>query len=258
MPDGALTVMLNAGSEAVRRAVLAEMTIFESVPSAFACGSPESAPVEALKLAQLGWFLILNVTFSPLEPLTCGANQYALPAVTAVTGVPLIVSVAAPAVEAEANAVRTSAPSPSALVTFVVLRDMRPPKILMRLHRRQSPGLKLYFSLDGRQARPRGKYRGIAYHATCRPMQTGAIAGRRRATTVSGPKAARARGGVNYGTFMPSQPLVLEVMCRRKRRIGGPGRLRSVSAQGPKKWRTGSNPDAGITAAAFALAHPFG
>jgi hypothetical protein len=68
-----------------------------------------------------------------------------LPAVTAVTGLPLIVSVAAPAVEAEANAVRTRAPSPSGPVTFVALRDMRPTsQFFMLLHR--PPRAQIFFS----------------------------------------------------------------------------------------------------------------
>jgi hypothetical protein len=52
--------MLKAGSDAVRVAVRAEMTMFETVPSARACGYPESEPVDALKMDQPGWFLILN------------------------------------------------------------------------------------------------------------------------------------------------------------------------------------------------------
>jgi hypothetical protein len=54
--------MLKAGSEAVRVPVLAEMTMLESVPSARACGYPESEPVDALKMVQPGWFWILNLT----------------------------------------------------------------------------------------------------------------------------------------------------------------------------------------------------
>jgi hypothetical protein len=78
--------------------------------------------------------------------VTRGANQYGLPTVTAVTGLPLIVSVAAPAVEAEANAVRTSAPSPSVLVTFVALRDMRPTSQIFMLLHRPTPNTNLYCS----------------------------------------------------------------------------------------------------------------
>ena len=37
-------------------------------------------------------------------------------------------------------------------------------------------------------------------------MQTGASAGRRRTTTVPAPRAARARGGFNSRTLMPSRP----------------------------------------------------
>jgi hypothetical protein len=123
-----LTVMLNAGSETEVLEVLALMTMSLSLPTILAAGNPCRTPVDLLKTPQAGSFVMLKVTLAPLGSLTFGANQYPLPpTVTAVGGLPLMLSVLA-LVAAEAIVVRNSALSPSVLVrriTFAALRDMR-------------------------------------------------------------------------------------------------------------------------------------
>ncbi len=54
-----------------------------------AVGVPVSAPVEVLNAAQLGRFVIDQVSARPSGSEPVGRNEYALPAVTDVGGVPL-------------------------------------------------------------------------------------------------------------------------------------------------------------------------
>ncbi len=52
---------------------------------------PVSAPVVVLKLAQLGLLVLEKVSVLPLGSVVLGVKLYAVPAVTDVVGVPLIV-----------------------------------------------------------------------------------------------------------------------------------------------------------------------
>ena len=65
------------------------------IPTFAALGVPESLPFAMLKVAQVGLLVTAKLTVWPLGSLTVGVNEYALPACTAVAGVPLIVGAAA-------------------------------------------------------------------------------------------------------------------------------------------------------------------
>lgn len=54
-----------AGREALPCVSLAPMTMFENVPTFVLAGEPVSTPVEELKLAHDGLFLMENVSFAP-------------------------------------------------------------------------------------------------------------------------------------------------------------------------------------------------
>ena len=58
-----VTVMANAGSASVVLPSLTLMMIFESVPTLAAAGVPESSPVVALKLAQVGLSVMEKLAF---------------------------------------------------------------------------------------------------------------------------------------------------------------------------------------------------
>src|SRR5258708_170598 len=87
-----LTVMENAGSEALAVPSLTEMTMLEVVPALAAAGVPLSLPVEVLNVAHEGPLLIENVKAAPLPPAALGVNAYARPAVTLLAGLPVMVS----------------------------------------------------------------------------------------------------------------------------------------------------------------------
>jgi hypothetical protein len=61
------------------------------VPVLAAVGVPNSRPVELLNVAQVGRFAMLNVSVPPLTSLTLGVNEYCVPAVAVVGGMPVIV-----------------------------------------------------------------------------------------------------------------------------------------------------------------------
>ena len=63
MAAGAVTAIVNAGSETFDVPLLALMTMFEYLPSSAAVGVPASIPVVALKVVQLGALRIENVSF---------------------------------------------------------------------------------------------------------------------------------------------------------------------------------------------------
>ena len=63
----------------------------ESLPTSALAGIPLNWPVVPENFAQLGVFVIENVSVSPLGPLAVGVNLYVLPTVTEVAGEPLIV-----------------------------------------------------------------------------------------------------------------------------------------------------------------------
>jgi uncharacterized membrane protein YkgB len=69
-----VTVMLNAASEAVAVPSAAVITIFSVVPVSVTFGLPESWPVDGLKLAQLGGFLIVKASAPPSESLAVGVK----------------------------------------------------------------------------------------------------------------------------------------------------------------------------------------
>jgi hypothetical protein len=68
--------------------------MFIVIPVSVALGLPDSWPVVALKLAQVGAFWIENVSFPPSESLAVGVKLYWVPTVTPVMGVPDMVAVA--------------------------------------------------------------------------------------------------------------------------------------------------------------------
>jgi hypothetical protein len=81
--------MLKARSEVRLVPSLAEITILENVPTFEEVGVPVSAPVDVLNAAQLGRFAIDQVSVRPSGSEPVGRNEYALPTVTEVAGVPL-------------------------------------------------------------------------------------------------------------------------------------------------------------------------
>jgi hypothetical protein len=89
---GALTTIENVASCALPPCPsLTLMPMPENVPTSPAAGVPCRRPVVALNVAQLGLFAMLNVSVPPSESLAVGVNEYCVPAVTVVGGVPEIV-----------------------------------------------------------------------------------------------------------------------------------------------------------------------
>src|SRR5688572_4491270 len=60
-------------------------------PTFAAAGVPVSSPVVVLKLAQLGLFVIANVSVPPSGSLAAGVNEYTLPTFAVTAGAPEIV-----------------------------------------------------------------------------------------------------------------------------------------------------------------------
>ena len=89
--DCADTVMVKVGSEALEVPLLAVILMLAYAPTSAAAGVPDSSPVAVLKFAQEGSFCIENVRACPCGSVAVGLKLYAVPAVTAVAGVPLIV-----------------------------------------------------------------------------------------------------------------------------------------------------------------------
>jgi hypothetical protein len=87
----ALTAIANAASDAEDVPSLTEMVMPEKEPTLLEAGVPVSAPVVVLKLAQAGLLVIEKVSVLPLGSVVLGVKLYAVPAVTDVAGVPLIV-----------------------------------------------------------------------------------------------------------------------------------------------------------------------
>jgi hypothetical protein len=69
-----LTVIVNAGSEALFVPSLTEIVTFANVPMFAVAGVPESLPVVALNVAQLGLFAIENVSVPPLGFVVVGVK----------------------------------------------------------------------------------------------------------------------------------------------------------------------------------------
>jgi hypothetical protein len=72
---GAVTVIANAGREAVARPSLTRMTIFEYVPTLAAVGVPLRSPVDAVNVAHVGRFVMLYVSLSPSGSEPVGLNE---------------------------------------------------------------------------------------------------------------------------------------------------------------------------------------
>lgn len=87
----AFTVIEKVGTDALRDPSLAVITMPDVVPACALVGVPESLPVEVLKLAQEGLFLIEKVMPWPSGSEATGWNTYWEPAVTFGAGVPEIV-----------------------------------------------------------------------------------------------------------------------------------------------------------------------
>ena len=87
----ALTVIANASSDADALPSLTLITIPLYVPASLADGVPLSCPVAMLKVAQAGLFEIENDRVLPDGSVVVGVNEYAVPAVTLVAGVPEMV-----------------------------------------------------------------------------------------------------------------------------------------------------------------------
>src|SRR5512142_184360 len=83
-----VTVIANAGSEALLDPSLALITIPGSVPTLAADGVPASCPVAASNFAHAGLPTIAKVSLAPLASLALGRNRYALATVACVAGVP--------------------------------------------------------------------------------------------------------------------------------------------------------------------------
>ena len=86
----ATTVIVNAGSDAVDVPSDTDMTMPGCAPTAPDPGVPLNRPVDALKLAQPGFPLMLKESACPSGSDAVGRNEYALPAVTAGAGEPLM------------------------------------------------------------------------------------------------------------------------------------------------------------------------
>src|SRR5687767_6917653 len=87
----ARTCSVKPGSEVVAMPSVTEMMMLDVLPTLDEVGVPESRPVEVLNVAQLGRFWIENCSELPSGSLATGVKLYALPAVTLVAGVPVMV-----------------------------------------------------------------------------------------------------------------------------------------------------------------------
>ena len=67
------------------------MPMFANVPMLADAGVPCTRPVVVLNVAQLGWFVMLKVSVPPSASLAVGVNEYCVPTVAVVGGVPEIV-----------------------------------------------------------------------------------------------------------------------------------------------------------------------
>src|SRR5262249_22211866 len=94
-----VTVIVKAGSDALAVPSFTVITMPEKLPTLVAAGAPPSFPVVVLNVAQLGMFVIENVKVAPaLGLVAVGVNEYELPTMPVVAGVPLIVGGAVDAV----------------------------------------------------------------------------------------------------------------------------------------------------------------
>jgi hypothetical protein len=88
-PDDPETVMLNAGSIVEDTPSVTMIMMDENVPVAL--GVPDSRPVLVLNVAHAGLLRMENVSVLPSGSLAVGWNEYAVPTVAVVIGVPEMV-----------------------------------------------------------------------------------------------------------------------------------------------------------------------
>jgi len=84
------TVIVNAGSATLVVPSVTLITMALNAPTFAAAGVPMRRPVAVLNVAHVGRFVIANVSAAPSGSLAVGANEYAVPTVTVVAGVPEI------------------------------------------------------------------------------------------------------------------------------------------------------------------------
>jgi hypothetical protein len=87
----ALTVIVKDASEALAVPSLTVITMPEKAPVFVAPGVPESLPFVVLNVAQLGFPAIENVSVPPRGLDAVGVNEYAVPTVAVVAGMPEMV-----------------------------------------------------------------------------------------------------------------------------------------------------------------------
>jgi hypothetical protein len=88
---GWLTTIENDASAAVSCPSLTLIAMLANVPTFAAAGVPWSRPVVELKVAQAGRLAMLKVSVPPSPSLAVGVNEYAVPTVAVVGGVPEMV-----------------------------------------------------------------------------------------------------------------------------------------------------------------------
>lgn len=92
---GAVTVMANAGRDAVCVPSLTEMEMLLNVPTSALVGVPVSAPVAELNEAHAGRLATENVSVELLGPVALGVNAYGWSAGVTVPGVPVMLTAGA-------------------------------------------------------------------------------------------------------------------------------------------------------------------
>src|SRR5690349_22803519 len=85
-----VTSMRNCGRSATALPSLASMVIMPDMPTSAWDGVPVTRPVDLLMLAQAGRLVAVNESASPSGSVDCGWNEYAVPAVSLVGGLPVI------------------------------------------------------------------------------------------------------------------------------------------------------------------------
>jgi hypothetical protein len=114
----ALTVMANAGSETLAAPSLTPITMLAKAPTFAAPGVPVSCPVAVLNAAQLGRFVIANVSVPPSRSLAVGVKEYAVPTLAVVAGIPEIVGG------------RFAGPGPPPLIVLTAATSLAAPAVI--------------------------------------------------------------------------------------------------------------------------------
>jgi len=113
LPTAACTVIVKAGKVADPLPSLTLIRMPALLPTSAAAGVPPSCPLAVSKLAQEGLLAIENVRLLPDGSLAVGVNEYAVPAVTLVAGVPEIEGPEAPDTTVIAKAGKEALATPS-------------------------------------------------------------------------------------------------------------------------------------------------